>query len=380
MKIAILTQPLGKNYGGMMQAWALQNVLLRMGHSVITLNRISNKPHVFYIMARNIYRFFLKKTKLNKSLLFVDEKMPYILKNTSQFISSNIRMSEVINSQFALNKNFDREGYDAVIVGSDQTWRPKYSPNIYNYFLDFLGSRDILRIAYATSFGVDDWEYNNLQTARCAVLAQMFDAIGVREQSAVELCLRNLNVKAQHVLDPTLLLEKADYEELIGINRINSEAEGLYCYFLDESSEKKSFTDELGKKLNCPLFSCKAKRNINARFIENLSDYIIPDPLEWLAGFANAKYVITDSFHGMVFSIIFGKPFIVIVNKERGAERFFSLLNALGLSSDQINAWSDMNINSSDFVKVDNHKLKIFQRDSVKFIESALSNKPYNNF
>ncbi|OIN07238.1 polysaccharide pyruvyl transferase family protein [Oceanisphaera psychrotolerans] len=325
MKIAIMTQPLGKNYGGIMQAWALQHVLKRMGHEVVTINRQPNQPSIAHKAARLAYRAGMKAIGKRKAPINFEKRLPYILQNTQSFIDQHITMSEPLYSTQQLREHFDRENYDAVIVGSDQVWRPKYSPCIENFFLDFLEDKKIKRIAYAASFGVDEWEFTEEQTQRCAALAKQFDAISVREDSGVELCRKHLGVEATHVLDPTLLLDKADYEQLIGAERLNEKPSGVYTYFLDKTPEKFALAQQVSQELGESIYSCRARKSIGEDASE-ITDYIMPNIKDWLAGFANAKFVLTDSFHGMVFSILFQKPFRVINNTGRGTARFISLL------------------------------------------------------
>lgn len=328
MKIAIMTQPLGKNYGGIMQAWALQQVLKRMGHDVVTIDRQSDSKGPAYYAARLGYRTLQKALGKRKAPINFEPHMSTILQHTHAFIGQNLSMSEPLDSTAKLKAHFAREQYDAVIVGSDQTWRPQYSPNINNFFLDFLEGSDIKRIAYASSFGVDEWEFTEEQTQRCAALAKQFDVISVREDSGVELCRKYLGVEAAHVLDPTLLLDKADYEQLIGPERLNETPSGVYTYFLDKTPEKLALAQQISEELGEPIYSCRARKSIEEDASE-ITDYIMPDIKGWLAGFANAKFVLTDSFHGMVFSVLFEKPFFVVMNKGRGTARFESLVGML---------------------------------------------------
>lgn len=334
MKIAIMTQPLGQNYGGMMQAWALQQVLKRQGHQVVTIDRRPDQFGLLYRTARFGYRLAMKMLGKRKAPLNLEKDYSHILSNTKSFIANNIVMSEPIDSTVKLKAHFERERYDAVVVGSDQTWRPKYSPNIENFFLDFLVGIKIKRIAYASSFGVDDWEFTEEQTIRCAELAKLFDAISVREDSGIQLCRQYLGVDAQHVLDPTLLLRSTDYEQLIGEERLKEQSEGIFTYFLDKTPEKLALAEQAAKETGEKLFSCQAKLSINNNQSVDLADLVMPDPRDWLAGFANANYVLTDSFHGVVFSIIFKKKFKVLINSERGSARFLSLFKVLGIDDD----------------------------------------------
>lgn len=343
MKIAIMTQPLGQNYGGIMQAWALQQVLKRMGHEPVTIDRQPDPKGPAYHAARLGYRALKKAMGKRQAPIHFERHLPTILQHTRAFIEQNITTSEPLDSTAKLKSHFAHQRYDAVIVGSDQTWRPKYSPNIENFFLDFLEGTDIKRIAYASSFGVDDWEFTEAQTRRCAELAKQFDAISVREDSGVELCRKHLGVEATHVLDPTLLLDKADYLQLIGPERLNSKPHGVYTYFLDKTPQKEALAQEASEQLGEPVYSCQAQYSIG----ENGSDitrYTMPDIRDWLAGFANAQFVLTDSFHGMVFSLVFKKPFLVFINKNRGATRFHSAGNILGFENRIISSFSTESI------------------------------------
>ena len=331
MKIAIMTQPLGKNYGGIMQAYALQKVLKDLGHSPITIDYQTKEGGFIYKKVRLAYRLAKKATGKRQAPINLESKIGYLTKHNQEFINANIVQSKYINESKKLKKHFKKNSYDAVIVGSDQTWRPKYSPNIYDFYLDFISKdKRIKRIAYASSFGVDDWEYSVEETKKCSKLAKLFDAISVREQSGVDLCKEYLGVDSELVLDPTLLLEKEDYLALIGDRYKADKSEGVFTYFLDKNEDKKKAAEYIANELSSRVYSCQAKHSLGDLNSNKLGDYKMPAIQDWLASFANAEFILTDSFHGMVFSIVFGKPFLVIVNKERGAARFESLLNKIG--------------------------------------------------
>jgi polysaccharide pyruvyl transferase WcaK-like protein len=332
MKIAIMTQPLGKNYGGIMQAWALQQVLKRMGHEPVTIDRQQDAKGFSYHVARLGYRSLQKILGKRKAPINFERYLPQILQHTQAFIAQNITMSEPLDSTAKLKAHFEREQYDAVIVGSDQTWRPRYSPNIDNYFLDFLRGSDIKRIAYASSFGVDEWEFTDEQTSRCAALAKQFDAISVREKSGVDLCAKYLGVEASHVLDPTLLLPKESYEALYSNKEVPAR-QGIYTYILDQAHWKDQVVETAERVLGKNQYNNRPKISMSSLSSSNPDDYTMPSLEGWIKGFADADFVITDSFHGTIFSIIFNKPFISLINPERGASRFYSLTDELGLTS-----------------------------------------------
>lgn len=345
MKIAIMTQPLGKNYGGMIQAWALQQVLKSAGHEPVTIDRQGDSKGAAYHAARFGYRTLQKALGKRKAPINFERHLPYILQNNQAFIEQNLSMSERLDSTIKLKTHFEREQYDAVIVGSDQTWRPRYSPNIDNFFLDFLQDSDIKRIAYASSFGVDDWEFTEEETRRCSTLAKQFDAISVRESSGVELCGKHLGVEAIHVLDPTLLVERQVYEALYKAKDIPARA-GIYTYILDQAEWKGEVIETVRQRLGEPAYSNQPKASLtDLSSSKNVADYLMPSLEGWIKSFADAEFVITDSFHGTVFSIVFNKPFISLINPSRGASRFYSLCEELGLSKRLVSDFDKKTIN-----------------------------------
>lgn len=333
MKIGILTHPLYYNYGGVLQAYALNAHLTKMGHEVWRVNRDYAKPMTLpggpwpVRWARRVFSKYVEGKPyhtledLNRAkaavAAFVERRIPL----TTMHINNTKDMARL-----------RQYGFGAYVVGSDQVWRPRYVKGIlYNYFLDFCRDEPGLkRVAYAASFGVDDWEFTPQQTRRCAKLLAKFDAVSVREDSAVELCRRNLGRDdALHVIDPTLLLDAAHYTSLI--EGVGPRGECLMSYVLDKSPEKTAAIAALSGKLGLETFSPMPKRMINRHNSRHLDECVFPGVEEWLDGFRRAKFVITDSFHGMVFAIIFNKPFAAIGNRGRGLTRFTSLLKLFGL-------------------------------------------------
>lgn len=332
MKIAILTQPLRTNYGGNLQAFALQYILREHGYTPLTINyrkRPSRMHSVRPVLSR-IKRTLLRRKKIYP---FSESENCVISQLHNSFIRENIDYSPVLYSVKQLRDYFKNNSFHSVIVGSDQTWRPKYSPRIDTFLLDFLKKNQYIRkLSYAASFGTDEWEFNPLQTIRFSSLLKQFDFVSVREESAVSLCEKKLNTKAIHVLDPTLLLDKSVYLNFLQ-DETNTNNEGeLFYYCLDKTRNKNEFIENVAARLGAKTFTAHPKKTIkNTRLIDDLDNYIYPSVNEWLCGFHKASFIITDSFHGTVFSIIFNKPFIAIANEERGKARFTSLLKLFNL-------------------------------------------------
>lgn len=335
MKIGIITQPLRNNYGGLLQNYALQQVLKKLGHDVITLDQTSAPISRIRIIASFVKTFILKllgRGAKRKYYFELDEKQKaYISKHTKYFVYKYINHTQPMYKTEDFRSYCIHNQIDGLIAGSDQVWRPMYNNNIYRSFFDFADGLRIKRYSYAASFGVDFWEFTEKQTLGCKKLVELFDAISVREESGVDLCETYFNRKAEYVLDPTMLLDKEDYEELVKKENEPISSGNLFTYILDESEEKTNIINQVAKSLDLVPFTVMPKSRANRRTIKQIDDCVFPPVTKWLRAFMDAKFVVCDSFHGAVFSIIFNKPFIIIGNIERGLARFSSLLKTYGL-------------------------------------------------
>ena len=346
MKIGILTQPLHKNYGGLLQNYALQQVLKRMGYEVETIDHGSMSVPCIYRLFLSIKAYFLhilfpsryKKQRYTPNM----KEVAIIRQNTDYFINKYISRSKVLHSSKEFDDISKTNKYDAYVVGSDQCWRPMYNGSfLLEMFLNFAEHQArVKRIAYAASFGTIEWEFSREMTMICSKLAKKFDLITVREASGVELCRKYLGVDAMHVLDPTMLLNKEDYIKLVENENEPQSSGNLFYYILDPSEEKKALIEDVASKNNLRPFSVMPKYQAENRTKEDvkkrIEDCIFPSVTSWLRAFMDAEMVIVDSFHGAVFAIIFNKPFWVISNTERGNARFESLLKMFGLDDRMI--------------------------------------------
>lgn len=376
MKLAILTQPLFFNYGGLLQAYALQTTLERMGHEVTILNRESKAasvrfPNNLVLDAKYLLRKLLRKPNVTRN----SRQNKLISCKTQKFINKHLHVTPSLYSVKLLNNYLAKHRQDGFVVGSDQVWRPSMSPCISNYFLDFAKNQHVKRIAYAASFGVDSWEFSEEDTRVCSALAKQFDAISVREASGVGLCKDNLGVDAIHVLDPTLMLEKEDYIQLTNEANESKTDGSLFCYVLDKSEEKQFVIKTIGQKLGLKDFYCMPALHDSPDNIErDPENCIYPPVTQWLRSFMDAKMILTDSFHGTAFSIIFNKPFWVIGNKKRGLSRFESILGIFGLQDRLITPEQIDRIDWNapiDWERV-NAIRKEWQDKSAKFLKEAL--------
>ncbi len=327
MRIAILTQPLRTNYGGILQNYALQQCLKGMGHEVYTLDCISRPSVSATKLLKRLAKVALGKVPA--SYLMYERRYLHdyevFTRHTRAFVRNHIDLYPYAD----LHKDLTAGSFDAYVVGSDQVWRPEYN-NINEMFLDFAEGWPVKRIAYAASFGSDSWEFSPGQTNKCALLAGKFDAISVRESSGIALCREHLGVDAVKVLDPSMLLSRGQYASLVD-NTTTKPCEGnLFEHILDRTPEKEHIVNSLAARYGATVFTCN-QAEPEGRIELPLEKRIQPPVEQWLRSFMDADYVVTDSFHATVFSILFNKPFLVLENPDRGLTRIQSLLKALGL-------------------------------------------------
>lgn len=359
MRIGILTLPLHTNYGGILQAYALQTVLERMGHEVVVFDcplrkfelPIWKKPLCY--SKRIIKRYILqdKATLINKEKIDF-EKERYFRKNTQPFINAHIHRYVVRKLE-----DIKKDDIDAIVVGSDQIWRMLYFKSMWftkraaNAFLAFTVGWNIKRIAYAASFGNSTPEIPDGEIEDCRKAISLLNAVSVREESGVEICKKLFGIHARWVLDPTMLLSSDDYLNLIDRNMGQSRSTGtLMSYVLDENSDVSKLRATIAKEKNLRI----NKTNIAVNGIEQNELTPQPPVENWLQSFLDADFVINDSFHACVFSILFHKQFVVYGNKERGMERFTSLLGMFGLQDRLVTSLSEYKpLPDIDYDKVD---------------------------
>lgn len=371
LKIGILTLPIAENYGGILQALALYRYLHNQGHDVVLIYK-----ETYQVPWKKLAREILLKIPFHnfrniKNNNKVNEERLERKKFHRSFIEKEIfKISQYLYTKQDLENFAKKENFDAVIVGSDQVWRKAYINDKYykSYFLDFIDEAKTKKIAYAASFGKDYWEGKG-DSEEISKLLKEFTAISTREKSGIDVCKNSFGFNnAKHILDPTMLMNKNFYiNEIISKYDISNISKGgLLTYVLDEEDEKKEIINFIKETLK--MDKVHHLKGFNSSKIT----YSVP---EWLASFAYADFVVTDSFHGMVFSIIFEKDFVVIGNHDRGLDRFTSLLSLLGLEDRMVFSMEDLKhkkINSIDYTRV-NKILEENKKSSLEFLMGALN-------
>lgn len=370
MKIGVLTLPIRTNYGGILQAYALVTVIKSLGNEVFLIQERVKLPFYkapFVYLKRFLFKFVLNR---EDAIDVFNERTERCLdmvigQHTTDFINRNFKC---VDPSF-IKRNIN--GIDAIVVGSDQIWRPRYAPSIYTAFLSFAKNWRIKRVAYAPSFGTDEWEYNLWQEYYCKLLVRKFDALSVREQSGVELCNLHFGVAAELVLDPTMLLTTEYYESLIREEELEKSDGDFFVYVLDRNDITVKIEQEICSRLELKAFYSSTD-NRNA----NISERVATKVEAWLKSFYDAEFILTDSFHACVFSILFNKPFVVYGNRKRGLARFHSLLSMFHLT-DRLVSVETSNFETAILAPIDWTKVnKILQEQrefSFKFLRESLS-------
>lgn len=373
MKIGILTLPLNTNFGGNLQAFALSDTLRRMGHQTVLVNRRA-PPKGFADSDDQL------AASLERPLLADSIELERRNQRIAGFVNRHIGpTTPVFYSSRQLSENIGRYDLDAIIVGSDQVWRPQYTQKLLgNFFLDFLKDAPVStrKISYAASFGTDRWEYDQDSHKTASMLLQSFDAISVREDSGVEICRRKFGQDAVHVLDPTLLVPPERYIELFSEKVELGVEDRLITYVLDPTEDKTALLTAISERVEAPVYSTNGQPYTSVNPLgEKEGDNSVE---RWLASIHGSKFLVTDSFHGMIFAILFRRPFIVYANPDRGLARFTSMLRLLGLEDRLVLRTSDMDVERAlrpiDWSDVD-MRLNRMQRISLGFLEKALSTR-----
>ncbi len=305
----------GLNYGSILTYYALYDVVKSMGYSAIMVN----KPEVLWRP-----RYADKDTVANKFIY------KYCDNNVTQCYHSSMDYK-------VLNKTCD-----TFIVGSDVVWHYQICGREAGqfFFLDFAND-DKKKIAMASSFGsgYDAPEEDRMWSEH---FLKKFDYIGVREDEAVNICRDVFHTDADKIMDPVFLCDRKVYHDLAAQSQVNEEKKYISSYFLGPGMEKAELFLKIADILGCE-YRCLPNPNNPENFTKKTGLPAIKDPSveDWLKYFQNTQCYVGDSFHGLCFSVIFGRPFVCIVNDGQSLARFRTLLSTIGLENRLINIDKD---------------------------------------
>lgn len=386
MRIGIVTYwSSSDNYGQQLQCFALQKYLIGLGHDTYLIKYMpTNHIPLWRRIARSIkYRLLVSSEQKEK-----DKKLKLICERNNllncrrgfkEFRDKYIKSTEIVYRNIKELRN-NPPAADIYICGSDQVWNNSLEdPDTAGWFLDF-GKPTVKRVSYAVSIGrdIDSSEIN-----RFTKYLKNFNAISVREQKAYALCHQLGFDKSIIAIDPTLLLNSSAYDS-IEINSNGTDVAGepyVFIYTLNIRTAEEIYWDDFQKiivKDGLQIRSVASSGYLPAReLLPGVQNKQATIP-EWLSLIKHSEYVITTSFHGVVFCLLYHKPFYaVLLNNEysKGNDRIISLLEFLHLSNlivSNSESLKQINFENIDWIDVD-AMIALLRQKSTHFIDDTLS-------
>lgn len=370
MKIGIITLSASDNCGSLLQTYALMNILKEKGHTVEIIDfstRISKKMyrifHPGYLNEPKKFwgQFFLMRKLINQKKAYQSFRDNYLDMSKNKYYSS--KDLELLDGK-----------YDIVVCGSDQIWNV-YMRDFDNAFL-LNWCKKSKCISYAASLG-DQKNGNLVDLVNEGLDVNKFAAISVREKSAVIKFEKELNQKVDKCLDPTLLLSKSQWEELIG-NKKRKLGKYIFYYSYNYNNEAKNkCVSDFAKKTGLPVYVINASKWVdgkNKNYGFQLYDY--EGPLAFLELMANCEFAMVESFHGCIFSFIFEKNFWFIEDKKTLDDRINDLLETIELKNRVIYINETKNYDNSQ-IDYKNKKILLANeiRKSNNFLNSFINDK-----
>lgn len=336
--IGIITIVKVNNYGAELQAFALQRKLNQIGYKAEIIDYLfyKNKEFKKEKVSRPCYNFPLKK-KIKEFCLPIVEKMKSLphykdyknrVRGFKRFHDKYTRFSSVRYCSYS-QLYTNSPAYDVYCVGSDQVWNPYCFTSLNPYFLTF-APKSSKKIAYASSFGVKSLP-NDTKNIYKENLSQ-FTHISTREDTGIKIIKDLTGRNAKLVLDPTFLLTQREWDEIASYSKVPN-YKYILLYVLKDSKFITETAIELSKLLRLKIVRI-TKGAFKQDWNKPILDIIDAAPDEFVGLFSKADIILTNSFHGTVFSIIYQKDFYTILKKDKdNNSRQIDLLNNLGLDN-----------------------------------------------
>ena len=336
-RIGIITFHWATNYGAVIQAYALQQCLRKLGLETEVINYVPRRTRLINAVVA------LK----NRDCLYFKRE-----RHISEFRNKYLILS---GSKIGSSKGLIRfaNQYSHIIAGSDQIWNYSFTMGAEGgltlaYFIDFAGNTT-KRISYAASFGMDTAPNDYISVVK--PLVREFDGVSVRENSGTAIA-EQLGVRADIVCDPTLLLRREDYEQILPSSTRKSHY--IFSYILHGRANEMN-----------EILEAVRQEQPDLRAVNDTGSGIV----EWLSNIRDAKYVITNSFHGMMFSLIFNTPFVVVpVSGTEMNDRIATVLTSVGLMDRIVQDRYSLPQTSIDWDTV-NRKLEDNRRKGIAYLK-----------
>jgi hypothetical protein len=391
MKIGIITIQKVENYGAELQAFALYRILANQGYKpeIINYLYVKHPKHIEEKGSSPFAKFSLRDRIKWKLIKIIRRLIPYYKSSIYKIRRANF---EHFYGNLTYSKTYDKMSslymskmsYDVYITGSDQVWNPATMTNLDPYFLTFV-PQNSKKISYASSFGVSiipDYLKSRYRSG-----LQNFNFLSSRESDGVLLINEIAGLKAEQVLDPTLLLSKEEWAKVaVPYHSENKALINKSGYILIYTLEDSDYILELAQRIKIAtgFSTVKIYTNHFAKRNKNIDLNIFDaGPSEFIDLFLHASFVLTNSFHGTAFAINFEKPFFTIYStKKKNNSRQIGLLEKMDLSNRLILEYTNYdklipNLKCS-FITA-KEKLKNEKIHSLNFLVTAIENSELNS-
>ena len=359
------------NFGTCLQAYALQQTIKKLGYESEIIRYYRGERNVqtesrwkkiFRYSPQTVYKYITQRA-------IIERKRSAFKIFRAQHISFS-NEAYYRDSQLDVLKN----KYDVYVCGSDMIWSEDFQDDWEFLYLTFADKDK--SIAYAPSFGKNYLSNSNVE--RCRPFINAIGFLSCREQAGVDLIKQHFNLDATHVVDPTLLIDSEEWNNAIGREKrlVEKKYNLAYCFLGTKNGREKIFKQIKGQRNRELVFLSGADGNYKSYMYQGSAG-----PFEFVQMYRDAEFVLTDTFHGMLFSIIFRKPFVVLAKEPFGvsAERLKYTLASLGLEDRyiQYDAVIDEKFLTLDYTSVE-EKLNRMQNTSIKYLKESLR-KATNN-
>ena len=361
MKVGIITYHCSNNYGAQLQAYALRRVIQKLGHKAEVLDCNTVGKGKIFTWSLHSLRAFLGSLR-NNILSLVSERERHRLFH--DFSQTMIGLSKPCLTKRELDEK--SRCYDFMITGSDQVWHPQICEGQTCFFLD-LPIKGEQKISYAPSFGVPD--YNADEVNRYMPFIKGIKHLSVREEQGRKIIKKYTGRDAKLVLDPTMLLTYEEWDDIA----ISPKYKDYLFYFtiLDEPDGADDMVRRMAKERGLKIVRIGGVRDIaKPGFINARAS----GPREFLGLIRGASFIVTSSFHGSVFSILYEKEFLSICNNNNRNSRLETLMSNLGLSNylvHDVQTYSIQSYQCIDYNNV-NKTLHRLREDSMSFLNNAI--------
>lgn len=354
MKTITTTTHRSYNYGGVLQAYALHTFQKNMGIDNLLLDYPKDN-HIFKSLSSDSIRHFLINVYLNVFSLFHYKSIKSKYKAFDDFLLNNVEVTQLFNDYEELQLNYPKA--DLYITGSDQVFYFDKDKDLFKKrTLQFCECKKISYAASLVQFDLNDSQKNELRN-----IFRNFKYISLREASSCQYVKEFYQDEVLNHIDPVFLLDKNHWEKILEEPEVHKPY--ILCYILVSNRNTQKVVDKIKEKYKCEVIAIESSSRKTVKCDNHLYDV---SPTQFLGLIANAEFVITSSFHGTAFSIIFEKKFITLI-KDYKSERMTDLLSLLKIENKIIRD-TDVSFNIANFTNEWNYKLtnEIIKREQQK--------------